>query len=243
MENSTLLDRFPALRDLEQDKRKEFEHYFRTAPDWLLDTCSLQEMSKGTVFIKEGSPVNTIYFIAKGLIKATDYRIYGFAYDFKLFCKMYALGGMEVIIHLDKYQATLQTVTACTVLRIPSQAYKQWIETDPDALKNESQLMGEYLLETARENRALLFLQGSDRVALLLVTRYRKCAKNGVLRLNRDRQGLSDFTGLCLKSISRSVKKFREAGLLSIEGNYLVVNHEQYLRLEELVSQVLAEEI
>ena len=35
------------------------------------------------------------------------------------------------------------------------------------ALQQESRLMGEYLLEQARDSRMLLFLQGADRVAFL----------------------------------------------------------------------------
>ena len=242
MEKSLIMDRFPVLRELDHQRQAEFKDYFRTAPDWLLDSCTLQEMEKGTTFIKEGDPASVVFFIVRGVIKATDYRIYGIAYDFKLFWKMYAFGGMEVIVHLDRYQATLKTVTPCTVLRVPSQAFRRWVESDLEALRRESQMMGEYLLETARENRALLFLQGADRLGLLLVTRYQRCAHNGVLKLSRDRQELADATGLCLKTISRSVKKFRQADMLTVQGDSILVSREQYERLQAMVSEVLAED-
>ena len=124
MENKYLAKILPFLNDIEEERRKQFEEYFRTAPMWLMDTFVVEELEKGTIFVQEGEPADTIFLIGKGLIKATDYRIYGINYDFTVFDKVYAFGGMEVIINLDKYQTTLQTVTKCTVLKIPKKALK-----------------------------------------------------------------------------------------------------------------------
>ena len=143
MENKYLGKILPFLNDIEKERREQFEQYFRTAPMWLMETFVLEELEAGTIFVQEGEPVNMIYFIGKGLIKATDYRIYGINYDFTMFDKVYAFGGLEVIINLDKYQTTLQTVTKCTVLRIPKDGFKKWMSTDIIALQQESRLMGD----------------------------------------------------------------------------------------------------
>ena len=241
MENKYLAQILPFLNEIEEERRKQFEEYFRTAPMWLMDTFVVEELEKGTIFVQEGEPADTIFLIGKGLIKATDYRIYGINYDFTVFDKVYAFGGMEVIINLDKYQTTLQTVTKCTVLKIPKERFKKWLDSDIIALQQESRLMGEYLLEQARDSRMLLFLQGADRVAFLLMKRYRKYAENGVMKMKGDRQELSDFTGLCVKTISRSIKKFKESGLITTQGSYILINYEQYCRMEKMISEILAE--
>lgn len=243
MENKYLAQILPFLNEIEKDRREQFEQYFRTAPIWLMETFSVEELEEGTIFVQEGEPADMIYFIGKGLIKATDYRIYGINYDFMFFDKVYAFGGMEVIINLDRYQTTLQTATRCTVLKIPKEGFKKWLESDIIALQQESRLMGEYLLEQARDSRMLLFLQGADRVAFLLMKRYRKYAENGVLKMKGDRQELSDFTGLCVKTITRAIKKFRENGMISTQGSYIMVNREQYRRMEEMISDILAEDL
>ncbi len=290
MENTYLAKILPFLNEIEKSRREQFEQYFRTAPMWLMETFAVEELEEGTVFVQEGEPADMIYFIGKGLIKATDYRIYGINYDFMMFEKVYAFGGMEVIINLDKYQTTLQTATKCTVLKIPKEGFKKWLDSDiialkqesrlmgeylleqardsrmllflqgadrvafllmkryrkyahNVALKQESRLMGEYLLEQARDSRMLLFLQGADRVAFLLMKRYRKYAHNGVLRMKGDRQDLSDFTGLCLKTISRSIKKFKENGMISMQGSYILINYEQYRRMKDMIADILAEDL
>lgn len=55
-----------------------------------------------------------------------------------------------------------------------------------------------------------------------------------------DRQELSDFTGLCVKTITRSIKKFREEGMITTSGNYIMIDRGQYLRLKKMVSEILA---
>lgn len=243
MENKYLAQILPFLNEIETDRREQFEQYFRTAPMWLMETFSVEELEEGTIFVQEGEPADTIYFIGKGLIKATDYRIYGINYDFMVFDKVYAFGGMEVIINLDKYQTTLQTATKCTVLKIPKEGFRKWLDSDIAALHHESRLMGEYLLEQARESRMLLFLQGADRVAFLLMRRYRKYAQNGILKMKGDRQELSDFTGLCVKTITRSIKKFRENEMITTQGSYIIINYDQYRRMEKMISGILAENL
>lgn len=243
MENKYLVKILPFLNDIEKERREQFEAYFRTAPVWLMETFVVEELEKGTVFVQEGEPADMIFLIGKGLIKATDYRIYGINYDFTVFDKVYAFGGMEVIIGLDRYQTTLQTVTKCTVLKIPREGFKKWMDSDIIALQQESRLMGEYLLEQARDSRMLLFLQGADRVAFLLMKQYRKYAENGVVRIKSDRQELSDFTGLCVKTITRSIKKFKEKGLVTTQGSYILINYEQYSRLKNMISEILAENL
>ena len=201
MENKYLAKILPFLNEIEEDRRKQFEEYFRTVPMWLMDTFVVEELEKGTVFVQEGEPADMIFFIGKGL------------------------------------------VTECTVLKIPKEGFKKWLDSDIVALQQESRLMGEYLLEQARDSRMLLFLQGADRVAFFLMKRYRKYAQGGVLRMKGDRQELSDFTGLCVKTISRSIKKFKENGMITTQGSNIMINYEQYRRMEEMISGILAEDL
>ena len=242
MKENYLEKALPFLPRIEKNRREQFETYFKSAPLWLIESFSIEEMERGTTFVREGEPVDTVYLIGSGSIKATDYRIYGIPYDFMLFSKVYAFGGMEIIMDCDTYLTTLQTVTDCIVLKIPRAQYNKWLKTDFNAMKHEAKMMGEYLLEQARNSRAFLFLQGANRLAFLLINRYEKYAVNGVLHLSGDRQELSDFTGLCLKTITRSVQKFKSQGLITKEGNQIVVDYDQYMQLKKLISKILIED-
>ena len=238
----TLYEALPFLKDVDKDRQEQFKEYFKGAPLWLLDSFQIEEMDKNVIFVRENAPVDNIYFIGKGTIEAIDYRFCGITYEFMRFDKVYAMGGMEFIMDLDTYRTTLRTVTKCTVVKIPRAIFERWMSSDIHALKQEAKRVGEYLLEDGRKGRALLFLQGSDRLAMLLTERYERYARNGVLRVRGGRQSLANGTGLGLKTINRAVKKFSEEGMLTKEGNQILIDYEQYLALKKIVAAVMETE-
>lgn len=239
MEYRDLQEVFPFLKTVNKERREQFFEYFKSAPPWLLESVQIEEMDKNVVFIRENEPVDTVYFIGKGIIEAIDYRFYGIVYEFMRFDNVYAMGGMEFIMDLDTYRTTLRTVTKCTVAKIPKAIFEKWMRTDIRALKHEAKLVGQYLLEDGRKGRAFLFLFGSDRLAMLFVERYERYARNGILYVKGGQQGLSNATGLCVKTISRSIKKFAESGLITKEGNQISINQEQYQELKKIIASVM----
>lgn len=239
MEKSSLYQALPFLSELDKDRRQQFEEYFRSAPAWLMDSFHVVDMEKDTVFIRENTPADTVYFIGNGMIKAIDYRIFGIAFDFMRFEGLYAMGGMEVVMDLDTYRTTLQTVTPCTIVKITREKFAEWLRTDIRALKQEAKMIGEYLLEQGRSSRAYLFLQGADRLALLLSDMYKKYAKNGYLFVDSTRQELSDSSGLCVKTVNRAVKKFEEQGFITRKGSKFSIDEGQYLKIREAVSRLI----
>lgn len=50
MKHTYLHDVLPFLRELEREKQKQFEAYFRTAPLWLMDLFQSEIMEAGTTF-------------------------------------------------------------------------------------------------------------------------------------------------------------------------------------------------
>ena len=42
-----LYQKCPFLKEVSQERREQFETYFRTAPDWLIDAFVLEKMKKG----------------------------------------------------------------------------------------------------------------------------------------------------------------------------------------------------
>ena len=239
MECKYLYQVLPFLNEIDKKKRERFEEYFYSAPVWLMDSFQIVELDAGVVFVKENTPVDTIYIIGRGMIKATDYRIYGITYDCMRFEGVYAMGGMEVIMDLDRYCTTLETVTPCTIVKIAKEKYARWLNSDIRALKLEAKIMGHYLFEQGKNSRAFLFLQGADRLAFYLVETYTKYAKNGILYVDSTRQELSESSGLCVKTINRAVKKFEENGWITRKGSKFYIDSEQYRKMNAVVSELI----
>ena len=83
MNHKYLQDALPFLKEVDKEKQRQFESYFRNAPLWIMDLLQSEELEPGTIFIRENEPADTIFFIGRGRAKATDYRISGIAFDFK----------------------------------------------------------------------------------------------------------------------------------------------------------------
>lgn len=232
-----LYSALPFLRDIDRGRQEQFETYFRSAPLWLMEMFQVEELKSGDVFIREGDPADTIFFVGRGTIEATDYRVLGTLYDYMRFDKVYAFGGMEFIMELDSYMTTLRAVTDCTLVKLPRPQFEKWMYSDMQALRYEAKLVCEYLNTEARHNRVLLFLEGADRLALLLVGRYEQYSTDGVLLLRESRQRLANESGLCVKSVNRGIQKFLDDGLISKEGTRIIVDRAQHQALRDFLSQ------
>ena len=236
MGHGFLYEALPFLEGLSKEEQGQFVEYFRTAPLWLIDSFRIEKVKKGTVFTREGEPADTVFFIAGGTIAATDYRMYGMPYDYRRYNRVYAFGAMEILINVDKYMTTLRAASDCTIAMLPRAKYEKWLFSDINALRYETMRMGSDLLNESRDNRLFLFVQGPERLALLFVKRYEQYGKKGVLSIKRSRQNLADETGLCIKTISRGVKRFMEEGLITKEGNQIMIDRVQYEGLKQIIS-------
>lgn len=235
--NRYLYDALPFLKDLDRDRQEQFETYFRSAPLWLMDTFQVEKLDKGKIFLREGDPADTIFFIGRGIIEAIDYRVYGIPYDYMRFDKVHAFGGMEFVMDLDAYRTTLRTVTDCILAKLPRGKFESWMHSDLQAFRHEAKLVAEYLVKEARQSRIFLFLEGADRLALLLANRFEQYGRGGRLMVQESRQSLASETGLCVKSVNRAVKKFMDEGLITREGARILLDRRQYEGLRALVSR------
>ncbi len=240
MEHKYLHQVLPFWDELENEKKEQLEYYFHTAPVWLMDSFKIEYMEKGHVFVRENELVDKVYIIAKGQIKATDYRVLGVAYDYMTFEGTYAMGGMEVVMDLDAYKTTLKTITPCIMITIPVGKFKKWLETDVTALKKEAKAVATYLNREARQGRIFLFLEGAERLELLLIQKYEEANVNEMYETSSTRQELAEETGLCVKTINRSVKKLEEEGLIGRRGNNITISKKQYLEMKDAVGKIIA---
>lgn len=239
MDNHSLHQVLPFLKEINKERRMELEAYFSTAPAWLMDSFRVIELEKDVIFIREGAPADMIYFVGEGMIKATDYRVYGIAFDFTRMEGAYAMGGMEVLMDLDAYCTTIQTIIPTTIITIPRDKFALWLKTDIKALKQEAKNVANYLFEQGQSSRAYLFLQGADRLALQFVDRYKKYAVNGVLTVDETRQEIADASGLCLKTVSRAIKKFQANNWITRDSGRFTIDESQFSQLQALVSELI----
>lgn len=229
------------IGELHTKERKYLNNYLANAPKWLMEAFQIVRLKKDTAFIHENAHVDTVYILVEGIVKATDYRVQEIAYDYARFYPVEVFGAMEFLMGYEEYKTTLITETDCRFLRISKDQFAKWMLTDIHAVLEQVKAMSLYLLEQVRKERLFLFLQGADRLFLLFMQIYQKSARHGVCHIKLTRKDLSNSTGLCIKTITRCVKKMEEDGYISREGRTIIIENEQYLKIKTVVSEKIDE--
>lgn len=224
------------LSNIPKENKEYFLRYIKTAPESFLKELELEKMPKETIFIRENESVDYIYILLDGSVRAVDYRVHGISYEFMRFHPVKMLGAMEILLNIKNYCTTLITETPCTMLVCSAKEFSKWILSDLNAIRMETETVGKFLLEQDRKNRVFLFLQGRDRLFVLLIQHYEKHSKNGKCLVKLTRVELSDRTGISVRTINRSIKKMEEEGFISKENSKISINQEQYEKMIDFIN-------
>ena len=241
MDHRKILEQIESiLEQIPEAQREYFRKYFHNAPNSLLSTINIERRSANKILVEESEPIEKIYVLMKGTVKAIDFRVKGSTYEYARFEGVTILGSMECVFGIQNYMTTLITATPCTFLVIPRQTFESWIWSDTSALRIEAESMSSYLLEHTRENRVMLLLNGMERLMLLLV---KMCESRGnaevyVLAINR--QELAEQTGSSVKTVNRSMKKLEESGFLIRDGHKVKIVQKQYASMRTHLDKILS---
>ncbi len=225
------------INQLEGEQKQRLAELFKNAPVWLVEACNILELKQDEIFCREKEKASKVYILTKGKAKASDFRIFGIVYDFCRYEAVEILGGMEVFVDSETYRTTLITATPCQFIVMDREIFKKWMTSDNNALWFHTKTMTRYLLEETRKERAFLFLQGTDRVYILLEHLYELNEVDGRCQIRLTRQQISDETGLSIKTINRSLKQMIEDELVSVQGSRLTICRDQYQRMKDLSSE------
>lgn len=236
--NSTKQKEILALFETLEPKVKNYmKEYFKNAPEWVYDSCSIVTLDKNDIFIMEDSNVQNIYILVDGFVKATDFRIQGAIYNFMWFQPVLAFGALEVLLNEKTFKTTLMASTACRLIKLPKVVYEQWIKTDVNMLFTESSQNIWHLMNQSRRERVYLFMQAVDRLAYFMLNYYEQFEVNGNCKVKLTRQELSDCTGVSVKTITRSLANLMEHGCIGKSGNKIFITKERYTKLQEYISE------
>lgn len=226
------------LNSITGERKDYINRYLSNAPRWLLESMHIVHIDKNKVFIEENKNVDMVYILVDGIVRAIDYRFFGIEYDYMWFYAIKVFGAMEVLLNIEKYKTTLMTVSKCTLFVIPKSKFEKWMMNDISALRMETESMGRYLLEQARKERVFLFLQGSDRVTYLFTQIFEQSSINGKCILSMTRKELSERSGLSIKTINRAIKTMEEKGDISRNGNKIIIDQMQYIRMKNYLKPI-----
>ncbi len=220
-------------------KSEYLREYLKNAPYWLVESLVVVKKPKGAMIVEENTKADTVYFLVDGTVRAIDYRIKGFEYDYMWFYPIEVFGAMELFFEKAQYMTTLKAVTDTTFLVLSREQYKRWVWNDNNALRMEFKSMGKYLLDQNRITRVQLFLQGMDRLLYIFMLEYEARATGTELVISASRQDIAERCGLSIKTVNRSIKKILEDGFISKNGRKILISKEQYHKIKTYLDSIV----
>ena len=228
-------------KELSPEMAEYIGKYLSNAPYWVLDSAQIVSKKKDTMFIEENTPVDFVYILLKGTVRAVDYRIKGVAYDYMWFQPGKNFGAMEIFYKIPLYMTTIMTVTDCTMLVMSKKNYERWIWDDKNALQMEIISTGNMLLDQNRTGRIFLFLQGMDRIIYFFVRNYNQQKQDNMAIFDISRQEIAERSGFSVKTVNRAVKKMEEEGYITKKGHKIIISEEQYLKMKSYLAPIVEE--
>lgn len=227
------------VENLPADQRAYLKNYLKNAPDWLLDSFHIVNISANTVFIEEGEPAEGIYILLKGKVSAMEERVLEITYKHYEFSPIEVFGAMELIGEMDEYMTTLLTIDNCIFMKTSRTRYEQWLMEDPGAFRMQSARIERYLLAQVRKERLNVLLGGMERVTMLLCHRYEILAENSTACVCISRKDVFERTGLSERTVTRLLKGLEAKNYISRKGWDIRVSFEQYQKLKEMLENTV----
>lgn len=229
-------DLMVAIETIPMPQKKYFQKLFKHIPI-TSRSCRIVKLEANTKFITANEACDEVWVLVEGQVRATEEQISGDVYVFTEFAAPEFFGEMEGLAGVPYYKVTLVTATNCRFIIMSMSNYLKWIRNDSEALFSRVNTILSRTLESSKEDRTYLFLDGINRLALYMTKHYKKYAKNNICILQVKRQQVADETGFSVKTVNRAIKKLSDSGLITIDKRKIIISEKQYEELLELIDK------
>lgn len=236
MDDSGYKKIFREIDKLPEPNQQELIDYLYSAPLWIFDKMRVMHLDENQIFIREDSPVDYIYLLVDGTVKAVDYRVLGVEYEYMRMTAFNTFGPMELYLDAPTYETTLATATKCTLIAIDCESFSRWLRSDSLVIQKDIKLLLTYLLEQTKKERIFLFLHGADRFILVLTRLYKQYAKNGFCELKMTIDEYANISGLSRKTLNRAISSLKAQNFITRSGHSIIISKEQFEMMDEFLA-------
>jgi len=188
-------------------------------------------MPTRTIVFREDSPLEFIFLASEGVLKAFrempsgKRRVAAFLFPGDLF-------GLS---DDGRYVNTVQSVTAATIYRIPTEALTEMLLRDPELQFHFLTKVTHALRQGQRHAIVLARRDAAGRMAMFLHMLEKDLggARSGGIPLPMSRTDVAEYLGLSLESVSRATSALSRRGIVTFEGGHLahVIDRSRFEKL------------
>ncbi len=192
----------------------------------ILSTAGTVRHSRGQVLFRQGSAAKSFYVLRQGRVKLTQLTADGDLVLIRLVMPGEAFGGVAAMGE-RKYPVSAEVAEDSVALSWSGRTMDRLLRRHPQLSLNFIELLAERLHDMQARYEELATEQVEQRLArtlLRLMKRAGREVEGGILvDVRLSRQELAEMTGTSLFTASRTLNRWREAGLIESRGRRIVV--------------------
>lgn len=190
---------------------------------------------KKEIIYKEGNYPRSLFYIAKGKVKAFKTNEYGK----ELITGLFAEGdffGYTAILEEAPYKETAEALDDCEVVVIPKEEFTGLIANSQQAAQKFIQLLARHVADKEEQLLGLAYNSMRKKVANALLTLQRKYHNDSgeQFEINLSREELANIAGTATESLIRTLSDFKAEHLVEIRNGNIIIRDEK--KLENLIA-------
>ena len=198
----------------------------------LAERTQMREFPRGKVIVHPDARPDVVYLIKEGRVKISRYSPDGREQILALLEAGDLFGELALIhekepVHIEAFEDTL-------VCAMPGPDLAALLERRPELMLHVIRVLAERLRRAEDEIADLVFRDVPGRIAALLLRlgeEYGVRDPDGLrLTLRLTHQDIASMVGATRETITTTLSRFRDAGLIAVDQHYIVIQDPQGLR-------------
>lgn len=213
----------------------QLEEYIRYMPEELKHRYTIRTYPPGTVIHQKDYPLDSFGIIARGEHRVINEFQNGNVYMIEKNEPVDFIGEVTILAGMERTSVTLETLTETVAVFFSRRDFEDWISRDIHFLRLVAEKVACKLYRSSYTKGALL-LYPPYFILLQYVLNAAAAADvetSGEFILSKTRQSLCEECGISVKTISRTVKKLSEDGLICLKKGKITMTAEQYQKARE----------
>ena len=195
------------------------------------DNSVIVKYNKREILCKQGSIVDTVMYMEKGLAKV-------FVEDgsnsllLRIVPDGNFLGLAAVAEHHRTFPYSAISYVDCEVRQIDINTFRQLISSNPAFAREMIDILSSNSVQLYGRFFCLTYKQAYGRLADIILCLGDRIFKKCEFDLPLSRKDLAELSGMSSETLIRMLKKFNDEGLISMEGkSFTILDHERLLKI------------
>lgn len=215
--------------DLVTEENKQILiNLFKNAPQYIMDRSIIKKLLPNQALLLAEQKADKVYLHISGTLQGIDTQVSDTQYSFVELYPINVIGEFEAFSNRSNYLINIIAKTNATLISIDSADFINWMNCDIQALNIICRYLAVKVANELKSNREYLFLNSYDRLLLYL---YRYASKNQGSRtftIYKTQNEIADQIGFSVKTISRTMNRLVNDGMITSARNTIKITPEQY---------------